>query len=57
MHVPGNGNCLFSSLDMVVLDVSFGSYALRQLVDDHINENKEIYWSHWRKFQQIRCIN
>ena len=43
MHVPGNGNCLFSSLDMIVFDGSFGSYALRQLIADHINDNKDVY--------------
>ena len=32
VHVPKNGNCLFSSLDMIVFDGSFGSYALRQLI-------------------------
>ena len=31
----------------------FGSYAQRQLVADHINYNKDVYWSHWRRFQQI----
>ena len=30
VHVPGNGNCLFSSLDILVFDKSFGSYAQRQ---------------------------
>ena len=30
VHVPGYENCLFSSLDMIVFDRSFGSYALRQ---------------------------
>ena len=54
VHVPENGNCLFSSLDMIVFDGSFGSYALRQLIADHINDNKDVYWSHWRRFQQIR---
>ena len=44
VHVPGNGNCLFSSLDMIVFDGSFGSYALRQLIADHINDNKDVYW-------------
>ena len=43
VHVPGNGNCLFSSLDMLVFDGSFGSYALRQLIADHINDNKDVY--------------
>ena len=30
VHVPGNGNCQSSLLDMIVFDGSFGSYALRQ---------------------------
>ena len=46
VHVPGNGNCLFSSLDMIVFDGSFGSYALRQLIADHINYNKDVYIDH-----------
>ena len=45
MHVPENGNCLFLSLDMFVFDGSFGSYA-RQLIDDHINDNKDEYRSY-----------
>ena len=32
-----------SSLDMIVFDGSFGSYALRQLIADHINYNKDVY--------------
>ena len=28
---------------MLAFDGSFGSYALRQLVDDHINYNKDVY--------------
>ena len=43
VHVPENGNYLFSSLDMLVFDGSFGSYALRQLVADHINYCKDVY--------------
>ena len=46
MHVPENGNFLFSSLDMIVFDGSFGSYALRQLIADHINNNKDVYIDH-----------
>ena len=46
VHIPGNGNCLFSSLDMIVFDGSFGSYALRQLIADHINDNKDVYIDH-----------
>ena len=46
VHVPENGNCLFISLDMIVFDGSFGSYALRQLVADHINYNKDVYIDH-----------
>ena len=45
MHVPGNGNCLFSSLDMIVFDGSFGSYALRQLIAN-FNDNKDVYIDH-----------
>ena len=43
MHVPGNGNCLFSSLDMIVFDGYFCSYAQRKLIADHINYNKDGY--------------
>ena len=43
VHVPENGNCLFSSLDMIAFDGSFCSYAQRQLVIDHINYNKDVY--------------
>ena len=46
VHVPENGKCLFSSLDMIVFDGTFGSYALRQLVADHINDKKKIYIDH-----------
>ena len=46
VHVPENGNCLFSSLDMIVFDGSFGSYALRPLIADHINYNKDVYIDH-----------
>ena len=40
VHVPGNRNCLFWSLDMIVFDGSFGSYAQRQLIADHIMTTK-----------------
>ena len=43
VHGQGNRNYLFSSLDMIVFDGSFGSYALRQLIADHINYNKDVY--------------
>ena len=43
VQVPGNENCLFSSLNMIVFDGSFGSYALKQLIADHINDNKDEY--------------
>ena len=43
VHVPENGNCLLLSLDMLVFNGYFGSYARRQLVDDHINYNKDVY--------------
>ena len=46
MHVTGNGNCLFSSLDMIAFDGSLSSYALSQLVADHINDNKDVYIDH-----------
>ena len=39
---------------MLVFNGYFGSYAQRQLVADHINYNKDVYWSHWGRFQQIR---
>ena len=45
MHVPGNGNCLFSPLDMIVFDGSFGSYALRQWIAN-FNDNKDVYIDH-----------
>ena len=31
---------------MIVFDGSFGSYALRQLIADHINDNKDVYIDH-----------
>ena len=43
VHVQGNRNYLFSSLDMIAFDGSFCSYAQRQLVVDHINYNKDVY--------------
>ena len=43
VHVSENGNCLFSSLDMIVFDRSFGSYAIKQLIANHINDNKDVY--------------
>ena len=46
VRVPDNWNYLFSSLDMIVFDGSFGSYALRQLEDDHINYKKGVYIDH-----------
>ena len=42
-HVLGNGNCLFASLDKLVFNDSFGSFQLRQLIVDHIKDNKELY--------------
>ena len=42
-HVLGNGNCLFASLDKLVFNDSFGSFSLRQLIVDHISDNKELY--------------
>ena len=48
VHVPENGNYLFLSLDMLVFDGSFGSYA-RQLIADHINDKKGVYRSHLKK--------
>ena len=31
---------------MIVFDGSFGSYALRQLIADRINDNKDVYIDH-----------
>ena len=31
---------------MIAFDGSFGSYALRQLIADHINDNKDVYIDH-----------
>ena len=31
---------------MLVFDGSFGSYVLRQLIADHINNNKDVYIDH-----------
>ena len=45
VHVPENENCLFSSLDMIVFDGSFGSYALGQLIAN-FNDNKDVYIDH-----------
>ena len=45
VHVPENVNCLFSSLDMIVFDGSFGSYALRQLIAN-FNDKKDVYIDH-----------
>ena len=45
MHVPENGNCLFTLLDMIVFDRPFGSYALRQLIVN-FNDNKDVYIDH-----------
>ena len=42
---------------MLVFNEYFGSYAQRQLVADHISYNKDVYWSYWREFQQIRLKN
>ena len=36
-----NGNCLFTSLDKLVFNDSFGSFKLRQLIVDHIKDNKD----------------
>ena len=38
-----NGNCLFASLNKLVFNDSFGSFQLRQLIVDHIKENKDLY--------------
>ena len=45
VQVPGNGNCIFSSLDMIVFDGSFSSHALRQLIAN-FNDNKDVYIDH-----------
>ena len=44
---------------MIVYDGSFGSYALRQLVVDHINYNKDVYidnieWDYSKYVEKIR---
>ena len=39
---------------MLVFNGYFGSCAQRQLVADHINFNKDVYWSYWRGLQKIR---
>ena len=31
---------------MLIFNGYFGSYAQRQLVDDHINYNKDVYYDH-----------
>ena len=47
VHVPGNRNCLFSSLDMIVFNGYFDSYAQRQLITYHINNiYKKVYIDH-----------
>ena len=46
VHVPENGNCLFLSLDMLLFNEYFGTYAQWQLVADHINYNKDVYINH-----------
>ena len=46
VHVPGNGNWLFLSLDMLIFNGYFGLYTLRQLITDHINYNKDAYIDH-----------
>ena len=43
MYVPWDGNCIFSSLDMLIFEGSFGLYARKQLIVDHINDNKDAY--------------
>ena len=45
VHVPVNGNCRLSSLNMIVFYGSFGSYALRQLIAN-FNDNKDVYIDH-----------
>ena len=42
-NVLGNGNCLFTSLDKLEFNDSLGSFSLRQLIVDHISDNKELY--------------
>ena len=39
---------------MLVFYGYLGPYAQRKLVADHINYKKDVYWSHWMRFQQIR---
>ena len=37
------GNCLLASLDKLAFNNSFGSFQLRQLIVDHIKDNKDLY--------------
>ena len=39
----GNGNCLFDYLDQLVFNDSFVSFQLRQLIIDHMKDNKDLY--------------
>ena len=39
----GNGKCLFASLLKLVFNDSFGSFQFRQLIVDHIKDNKDPY--------------
>ena len=39
----GNGNCLFASLDKLVFNDSLESFQLRQLIVNHIKDNKNLY--------------
>ena len=43
VHVLGNEDCLFASLDKLVFNDSFGFFQLRQLIVDHIKDHKELY--------------
>ena len=42
-HVLRNGNCLFASLYKLVFNDSFGTFQHRQLIVDHIKDNKDLY--------------
>ena len=44
VHVLGNVNCLFASLDKLVFNDSFWSFFIRELIVDHIKDNrKDLY--------------
>ena len=38
-----DGNCLFVSLEKLIFNNNFRSFQLRQLIVDHIKDNKDLY--------------